>query len=61
MSVQGKTIAFLTSPEGIEQAELTGPWQAVRKAGGRLRLAANRSVRAPEVAASTVIGGYAGG
>jgi protease I len=34
MSVQGKTIAFLTSPEGIEQAELTGPWQAVEKAGG---------------------------
>lgn len=35
MSVQGKTIAFLTSPEGIEQAELTGPWEAVEKAGGR--------------------------
>ena len=35
MSVQGKTIAFLTSPEGIEQAELAGPWQAVEKAGGR--------------------------
>jgi putative intracellular protease/amidase len=35
MSVQGKTIAFLTSAEGIEQAELTGPWQAVEKAGGR--------------------------
>ena len=35
MSVQGKTIAFLTSPEGIEQAELTGPWQAVQEAGGR--------------------------
>ena len=35
MSVQGKTIAFVTSPEGIEQAELTGPWQAVEQAGGR--------------------------
>ena len=35
MSVQGRTIAFLTSPEGIEQAELTGPWQAVEKAGGQ--------------------------
>lgn len=34
MSVQGKTIAFLTSPEGIEQAELTGPWHAVENAGG---------------------------
>lgn len=35
MSAQGKTIAFLTSPEGIEQAELTGPWKAVEEAGGR--------------------------
>jgi protease I len=35
MSVQGKTIAFLTSAEGIEQAELTGPWAAVEQAGGR--------------------------
>ena len=35
MPVQGKTIAFLTSPEGIEQAELTGPWEAVEQAGGR--------------------------
>lgn len=34
MSVQDKTIAFLTSPEGIEQAELTGPWEAVQQAGG---------------------------
>lgn len=34
MSVQGRTIAFLTSPEGIEQAELTGPWEAVEQAGG---------------------------
>lgn len=35
MSVQDRTIAFLTSPEGIEQAELTGPWEAVQEAGGR--------------------------
>jgi protease I len=35
MSVQGKTIAFLTSAEGIEQAELTGPWEAVKRAGGQ--------------------------
>lgn len=35
MSVQDKTIAFLTSPEGIEQAELTGPWEAVQQAGGK--------------------------
>ena len=35
MSVQDKAIAFLMSPEGIEQAELTGPWEAVQQAGGR--------------------------
>jgi len=29
----GKKIAFLVAPEGIEQAELTGPWEAVREAG----------------------------
>jgi protease I len=28
-----KTIAFLVASEGIEQAELTGPWQAVEEAG----------------------------
>ena len=33
-SVSGKTIAFLVSTEGIEQAELTGPWEAVQEAGG---------------------------
>lgn len=27
-------IAFLTAPEGVEQIELTDPWQAVRDAGG---------------------------
>ncbi|WKN50648.1 type 1 glutamine amidotransferase [Nocardioides sp. Arc9.136] len=32
--MSGKTIAFLVSTEGIEQAELTGPWQAVQEAGG---------------------------
>ena len=33
-SLQGKTIAFLVAPEGIEQVELTDPWQAVEDAGG---------------------------
>jgi protease I len=28
-----KTIAFLVGTEGIEQAELTGPWQAAEEAG----------------------------
>ena len=34
----GKTIAFLVAPEGIEQAELTEPWQAVQEAGGTPKL-----------------------
>jgi hypothetical protein len=29
MSIDGKTVAFLVSPEGIEQVELTEPWKAV--------------------------------
>src|SRR3954453_7991836 len=32
--LNGKTIAFLVAPEGIEQGELTEPWAAVEKAGG---------------------------
>ena len=36
--LQGKTIAFLVAPEGIEQVELTQPWQAVQDAGGTPRL-----------------------
>lgn len=31
-------IAFLVAPEGVEQIELTDPWQAVRDAGGEPRL-----------------------
>ena len=34
----GKTIAFLVAPEGIEQVELTDPWEAVERAGGTPRL-----------------------
>jgi protease I len=37
-SLQGKTIAFLVAPEGIEQVELTEPWKAVEEAGGTPRL-----------------------
>ena len=33
-TLQGKTIAFLVAPEGIEQVELTAPWKAVQDAGG---------------------------
>ncbi|MBB6627780.1 type 1 glutamine amidotransferase [Nocardioides sp. KIGAM211] len=32
--MQGRTIAFLVATEGIEQIELTEPWQAVEEAGG---------------------------
>ena len=34
----GKTIAFLAAPEGVEQVELTEPWQAVEEAGGQPKL-----------------------
>jgi protease I len=34
MSIDGKTVAFLVSKEGIEKAELTQPWLAVQQAGG---------------------------
>ena len=30
----GKKVAFLVANEGVEQAELTQPWQAVEQAGG---------------------------
>ena len=33
-SLDGKTIAFLVAPEGVEQVELTEPWKAVEEAGG---------------------------
>ncbi|APU16716.1 MULTISPECIES: type 1 glutamine amidotransferase domain-containing protein [Actinoalloteichus] len=29
-----QTVAFLVAPEGVEQVELTKPWEAVRAAGG---------------------------
>jgi protease I len=38
--LSGKTVAFLVANEGIEQVELTRPWQAVEQAGGRPVLAA---------------------
>jgi protease I len=33
-SLAGRKVAFLVAAEGIEQVELTEPWQAVEKAGG---------------------------
>ena len=41
--IQGKTIAFLVAPEGVEQVELTEPWRAVEQAGGTPRLVSVRS------------------
>ena len=35
MSLNGKKVAFLVAPEGVEQVELTEPWAAVEKAGGQ--------------------------
>jgi protease I len=36
--LDGKRIAFVVAPEGIEQVELTEPWKAVEEAGGRPEL-----------------------
>jgi len=38
VTIDGKSVAFLVSKEGIEQAELTEPWSVVDRAGGRPRL-----------------------
>ena len=44
-SLQGKTVAFLVAPEGVEQVELTNPWTAVLEAGGKPRLVSTRPGR----------------
>jgi deglycase len=36
--LQGKKIAFLVAPEGVEQVEFTEPWKAVKNAGGTSEL-----------------------
>ncbi|HKC28869.1 MAG TPA: type 1 glutamine amidotransferase domain-containing protein [Jatrophihabitans sp.] len=38
--LSGKRVAFLMANEGVEQVELTRPWEAVEQAGGRPVLAA---------------------
>jgi deglycase len=43
--LNGKTIAFLVAPEGIEQIELTEPWQAVEEADGTPRLVSTKPGR----------------
>jgi protease I len=42
----GKRIAFLVANEGVEQIELTEPWKAVEKAGGRPELIAPETGKA---------------
>lgn len=34
VDLTGTEVAFLTANEGVEQVELTEPWQAIEKAGG---------------------------
>jgi protease I len=41
--LSGEKIAFLVANEGIEQIELTRPWQAVKDAGGQPVLAATKA------------------
>lgn len=41
--LNGVKVAFITSNEGIEQAELTEPWKAVKAAGGQPELLAKES------------------
>jgi protease I len=36
--LSGKTIAFLVAGEGVEQVELTAPWEAIERAGGTPKL-----------------------
>src|SRR5579871_811046 len=38
--LEGLRIAFVTANEGVEQVELTAPWQAVKDAGGTPELIA---------------------
>lgn len=44
-TLQGRTVAFLVAPEGVEQVELTDPWQAVLEAGGAAALVSTRKGR----------------
>lgn len=42
-NLQGRRVAFLVAPEGIEQVELTSPWEAVQNAGASPELLSVRS------------------
>jgi protease I len=39
-ALAGRTVAFLVANLGVEQVELTDPWEAVRRAGGTPKLIA---------------------
>ena len=41
----GKTIAFVVAPEGVEQIEMTEPWNAIEEAGGTPRLISTKAGR----------------
>jgi protease I len=41
--LSGRRIAFLVAPEGVEQVELTEPWDAVKDAGGTPQLVSTRT------------------
>lgn len=41
--LRGKRVAFVVANEGVEQVELTGPWDAVRGAGGEPTLVAPKA------------------
>lgn len=41
--LEGKTVAFLTAQEGVEEVELTEPWKAVQEAGAIPKLIAPES------------------
>ena len=43
IQLQGQKVAFLVAQEGIEEIELTEPWQAVQDAGGSPKLIAPES------------------
>jgi protease I len=37
-TLAGKTIAFFSAPEGVEESELTRPWQAIQEAGAKVEM-----------------------
>ncbi len=41
--LEGKTVAFLTAQEGVEEVELVEPWKAVQDAGATAKLIAPES------------------